>query len=161
MTTPNICSLNHSAAGAADIPICLLCHWRKLVFMRLPSMQFIAVLNKASSVYEPDALFIDVKPWAHFARRKKRTFTDRKSRFRMWIHHLIYSNKFGKECVEKPHHSLHFTAILTIIIIKHSLDDWLSSLHELTRQSLRHHTCKASTNVKFVTTSIELNSLSK
>lgn len=53
VTTANICSLNHGAAGSADIPICPLCHWSKLAFMRLPSMQFIAVLNKASSVYNP------------------------------------------------------------------------------------------------------------
>lgn len=53
MTTANICSLNHGAAGSADFPICPLCHWSKLAFMRLPSMQFIAVLNKASSVYNP------------------------------------------------------------------------------------------------------------
>ena len=38
MTTPNMWSLNHGAAGRADIPICLLCHWSKLAFMRLPSM---------------------------------------------------------------------------------------------------------------------------
>lgn len=46
-------SLNHGAAGSADIPICLLCHWSKLAFMSLPSMQFTAALNKASSVYNP------------------------------------------------------------------------------------------------------------
>lgn len=50
-TAANRSSLNHCASRSADIPIYPLSHWSKLAFMRLPFMQFIAVLNKAPSVY--------------------------------------------------------------------------------------------------------------
>lgn len=51
VTTANICFLSHGASGSADIPIYPLSHWSKLAFMRPAFMQFIAVLNKAPSVY--------------------------------------------------------------------------------------------------------------
>lgn len=64
-------------------------------------MRFIAVLNKASSVYEPDALSMDVKLEA-IARQQmfgEMDFADRKSRFNTCVRHYEYWNGFVLKCL--------------------------------------------------------------